>query len=308
MSAVFHLFGLTSWWILSDTPPEAPDTVALTHVDHIEVSGFRETRVADAPRATSAPARVAVALPAMVEIAPARTAPAPRPQPRPLVEAPRRIVNLPPAAPTQAPPVAIPTAAAPAPVTPPALGETPPPPVASTPPPASPTPVASTPAAAEAEIDPAAAFSVVIGYHNDDRIRRDAKGYLVINLKEMSRMKDLRPVLTQVPRGNIPLAAAGQYGLKALDRVKATVKVSIAPTSDPMPVVRPADVLVLDVEVVGRPLDPATRDRLMAFVQEQLSATQWLPAQDRGRLGPSEETFAVEVAQIRDAAMARRVP
>lgn len=308
ISLLAHLVGLGAMWAWPATPPP-PDGMLLTtavqrvHLDPGALQAYRELAVDHPPvagRPVPPPAPAPPPPPPGIHLMVQAPAP-PRPIPR--------VINRPPlpAAPVPAPVLRPTPSPAPA-----AVAQAAPPPAPAAPPPApAPSPEAPlpspSPAPAEANVvvDPTADFAVVLGYHNDDRIRRDEKGFLVLDVGQISDLPDVKPVLAQVPRGVIRLGEAARYGLKALDRVEGEVSLAVEAPSGLGALVMPTKVTILDLTVQGRAPDVATRDRLLNFVQEQVVSTQWFPASNRGMLlARSEQSFRFQVLQVRDASVA----
>lgn len=153
-------------------------------------------------------------------------------------------------------------------------------------------------------VDPQADFSLIISYHNDERIRRDATGALELDIARISELPDVKPVLAQNTRAVLALKDAGRCGLHPLNRVKATVRVSVDLTQLLPQLVCPRRVEVLDLTVDGRAVQGALRDHLVLFIQDGVYATKWLPASSKGSWSEhSEQAFEVEVLQAIDTAM-----
>lgn len=152
--------------------------------------------------------------------------------------------------------------------------------------------------------DPTADFSLILSYHNDDRIRRDASGTLELDISAISVLSDVKPVLAQNNPSVVPLRDAGRYGLRAMDRVKAKVRVHVDLDQALPQLVAPRKVEVVDLTVEGRALQAAECEALTSFIRQGVAATQWFPASSKGVWSEhSEQTFDVEVIQASDTAM-----
>jgi hypothetical protein len=315
LSVSLHVVGLMGLNVWALRPAAAPGRVVAVQVEHIvldhDTVRYREQRMAPPPRPAyshvayrsgylSQFQRRAMAAPAIV----------PTPAARPLAE--RQVEPAPPSPAASSPP---PSAAHHV------ASHDPPPPlyeddsapapvansVAATPaaagPPASPaaaSPSASpTATAAAVGLDPHADFTLLLSYHNDDRIHRDARGELEVDLGAISSLADVKPVLADVPHRTIPLQSAQQFGLAALDRVQATVKVSLDLPNGLPSLIRPSSVLVEGLAVAGKKLSDAQQQALVSFIQQQVASTQWLPASNKGSWqSHSEQSFEVQMAQL----------
>ena len=152
-------------------------------------------------------------------------------------------------------------------------------------------------------VDPRADFSLVLAYHNEP-------------VEVISRMENRHPVLVEVPRTLVVLSQAAAYGLKAGSSIKASVKVQLTAADLAHPTVAPADVSVLEATIDGAEPPPQVRDRVYAFLTDQLRATRWMPAPERpGASLPAdaspaprrgEEIFEVWLVQARSDGVADR--
>lgn len=167
----------------------------------------------------------------------------------------------------------------------------------------SPSPVVTPPPASHRSRliqNPSADFTLLLDYHNDDRIKRDARGSLQIDGNYLSTLSNVKPVLAQVPKQVLPLREAGRYGLHVMAQVKAIVKVSIDVQNGALsPLVAPTHVEVDDITIDGAAVSGSVRDQMLLFIQDGIAATMWLPASNKGlMIDRSEQTFGVEVVQV----------
>lgn len=145
--------------------------------------------------------------------------------------------------------------------------------------------------------DARADFTLIVGYQNDTRIPRDRQGFLVLDLEKLCNLAQVKPILTEVPHGVIPLKQASVFGLRPLSRAQARVRVAVELPGLPMPV-QPQDVVISEVTVDGARVDGDTLEKLSGFIRAQVTASRWLPASDKGAWkSRSEEDFTVEVVQ-----------
>lgn len=152
--------------------------------------------------------------------------------------------------------------------------------------------------------DPTADFSLILSYHNDDRIRRDASGTLELDISAISELSDVKPVLAKNNPTALPLREADRYGLRAMDRVRAKVRVDVDLDQALPQLVAPRKIEVVELTVEGRVLQAAEREQLASFIRQGVAATQWFPASSKGVWSEhSEQTFDVEVIQASDTAM-----
>ena len=152
--------------------------------------------------------------------------------------------------------------------------------------------------------DARADFTLIVGYQNDTRIPRDRQGFLVLDLEKLCNLAQVKPILTEVPHGVIPLKQASAFGLRPLSRAQARVRVAVELPGLPMPV-QPQDVVITEVTVDGARVDGDTLEKLTGFIRAQVTASRWLPASDKGAWkSRSEEDFTVEVVQAAASSVA----
>lgn len=153
-------------------------------------------------------------------------------------------------------------------------------------------------------LDPQADFALVLGYHNDDRIRRDARGALELDVAAISTLSDVKPVLALNAPAVLPLSDASRCGLHPMDRARATVRVDVV-LDVPLPqLVAPRNIEVAALDVDGRTLLAEQRDALSSFIRQGVEGTRWFPGSNLGVWSErSEQVFEVEVLQASDTAM-----